>query len=77
MPRLLALTFGIAAIVIGVVITALPWQELWTSNSLVDGYPAIRELLMNNFVRGLISGLGVVDIWIGVSEIFDIRKNKR
>src|SRR5947209_6691814 len=76
MPRVFAIVFGLAAIVIGVVITALPWNDAWLNNSLLDGYAALRNFLMNNFVRGVVSGLGVIDIWVGVSEVLGFKRGQ-
>jgi len=62
------LLFVFFCAVLGVVLVVFPWREEWTSNSLLVGYPAVQEFLANGFVRGLCSGLGLLDIWIGFSE---------
>ncbi len=59
---------------VGIALTMLPWTQIWTTNSLLLGYPQIRDLLMQNFIRGLVSGLGLVDIWIGVAEAIHYRE---
>jgi len=35
---------------------------------LLAGYPKLREILMYPFVRGVVSGVGVTDIWLAISE---------
>jgi hypothetical protein len=62
------IAFVLLALYLGVVVVILPWRDAWTDNSLLDGYPTLHAFLANNFVRGLISGLGVLDIWAAVSE---------
>jgi hypothetical protein len=62
------LLFVFFCAVLGVVLVIFPWREEWTSNSLLVGYPALQEFLSKGFVRGLCSGLGLLDIWIGFSE---------
>jgi hypothetical protein len=37
-------------------------------NSLLADFPTARAIFENLFVRGLVSGLGLVDIWLGISE---------
>ncbi len=59
---------------VGIILTVLPWTRIWTENSLLLGYPRVRELLMLNFVRGLVSGLGLVDIWMGIAEAVRYRE---
>lgn len=66
--RLGVLLFVFFCAVLGVVLVVFPWREEWTSNSLVVGYPMLQDFLSNGFVRGLCSGLGLLDIWIGFSE---------
>lgn len=68
MHRLGMLLFVFFCAVLGVVLVVFPWREEWTSNSLLLGYPWVQEFLANGFVRGLCSGLGLLDIWIGFSE---------
>jgi len=53
---------------LGMVLVVLPWTRGWTENSLLLGYPAVRTFLQNSFVRGLISGLGILDIGFGIWE---------
>jgi hypothetical protein len=59
---------------VGILLIVLPWTRIWTDNSLLLGYPRIREFFMQDFVRGLISGLGLVDIWMGVAEAVRYRE---
>jgi hypothetical protein len=66
--RLGVLLFVFFCAVLGVVLVVFPWREEWTSNSLLVGYPMLQDFLSNGFVRGLCSGMGLLDIWIGFSE---------
>ena len=58
---------------IGLVLAVLPWLPAWTENGLVSDFPKLRLLLGTGFIRGLISGLGLLDLWIGVSEAVHYR----
>jgi hypothetical protein len=66
--RLSMLLFVFFCAVLGVVLVVFPWKDEWTNNSLVFGYPLLQRFLGNGFVRGVCSGLGLLDIWIGFWE---------
>lgn len=61
---------------IGLVLAVLPWLPAWTENSLVSDFPVLRWLLGTGFVRGLTSGLGLLDLWIGISEAVHYRDRR-
>ena len=55
-------------------ISVLPWwKDMWDRNALLLDFPTLRSVLMKGPVRGLISGLGVLDLWIGISELIHYR----
>jgi len=64
--RILVLVFFCATV--GVLLVILPWRPEWTDNGLLLGWPGLRAFMSHGFVRGLCSGLGLVDIWIGFWE---------
>jgi hypothetical protein len=68
--------YVVIMIYLGMIVAVLPWKEAWTENSLIEAFPRLRALLANNFTRGVISGLGLVDIWMGVSEAVSFRVRK-
>ena len=53
---------------VGVVLLVAPWTMLWDSNYLLGPYPALRAVVLNAYVRGTISGLGLVNIALAVHE---------
>jgi hypothetical protein len=57
----------------GILVLVLPWTSLWTENPLLSTVPGLKLALNFTFVRGLISGVGVVDIWIGVADALHYR----
>ncbi len=73
--RLALAVFVLLCLEVGIALTVLPWTRMWTENSLLTGFPQIREFLTYDFVRGLISGLGLVDIWMGVAEAVRYRES--
>ncbi len=61
---------------LGMLLAILPWMRIWTDNGLVTGYPHLRSLLQQNFIRGIVTGVGLIDIWIGVWEAVHYRDPK-
>jgi len=72
--RIFLLEFVFVCFVIGIILTVAPWTSFWTNNSLLAGFPQVREFMMNDFVRGLISGLGLSDIGLAISEAVRYRE---
>ena len=66
--RLTVLLFVFVCAVVGVLLVILPWRPEWTDNRILLTYPGLRSFLTLGFVRGICSGLGVLDIWIGFWE---------
>jgi hypothetical protein len=60
--------FVLISAVAGVLLVILPWTPEWTDNYLLLSYPSLRTIVTADFFRGLCSGLGLLDIWIGFSE---------
>jgi len=77
LQRVWLVVFVLFCLEIGILLTVLPWTSLWTSNSLMASFPPLKEFLSHNFVRGLVSGLGLVDIWMGVAEAVTYRESPR
>jgi hypothetical protein len=61
---------------LGMLLAVLPWTRLWTDNGLATSLPKLREILQMNFVRGIVTGVGLVDVWIGIWEAVRYRENK-
>ena len=72
--RIWLVVFVLFCLEVGIILTVLPWTQIWTTNSLLLGHPQIHDFLMQNFVRGVVSGLGLIDIWMGVAEAVRYRE---
>jgi hypothetical protein len=70
MHRISIFLFVLVSAVAGVLLIILPWTPEWTDNYLLLSYPGLRMVVANGFFRGLCSGLGLLDIWIGFWEAF-------
>lgn len=71
--RLFLIVRVVFCIELGMLLTILPWTNVWIQNSYLGDYPALRSLLQLNFIRGLVSGFGLIDIWIGIWEAVHYR----
>jgi hypothetical protein len=68
MHRISVFLFVLVSAVAGVLLVILPWTPEWTDNYLLLTFPSLRTIISNGFFRGLCSGLGMLDIWIGFWE---------
>jgi hypothetical protein len=74
--RLTVLLFVFVCAVVGVLLVIVPWRPEWTDNRLLFTYPGLRSLIGSGFVRGLTSGLGLLNIWIGFWEAIHYQEGK-
>lgn len=74
--RLGLLVFVLICLELGIALLILPWTHIWTYNNLLLDYPTVRMWAANTFVRGAFSGLGLIDIWLGIWEAVSYRENK-
>lgn len=47
----------------------LPWSMLWERNFFMERLPQINQLMTNDFVRGGVTGLGLLNLIAGFSEL--------
>lgn len=77
LQRLSLFILVVFCIYLGVIVTALPWwTSVWDQNPVFTAFPHLAHLLRLGPVRGIISGLGLLDIWIGVSEAVHYRDHR-
>jgi hypothetical protein len=68
MPLLLAAFF----LEVGFVLLVVPWSTYWDRNFFSQAWPALHALLTSNYVRGAVSGLGIVNVLAAVGEIAEL-----
>ena len=54
---------------VGLLLVVLPWSGFWERNYFAMTWPALRELVTNNFVRGAVTGLGLVNHYAGFADL--------
>jgi hypothetical protein len=62
--QLIHYLFFIYSFEIGLLLIFLPWLDLWERNFTLLKINYISEIMKNLYVRGAISGLGIVSIII-------------
>jgi hypothetical protein len=60
--------FVLMCLLIGITLVVLPWTKYWTQNTILLHNLSLREFAVSDFVRGAVSGVGLVDVWIGIRE---------
>jgi len=74
LQRLSLFVLVLFCVYLGVLVMVLPWwTRIWDQNMFIQARPRLAAVLYNGAVRGMISGLGLLDIWIGVSEAVHYR----
>ena len=68
MPLLLAAFF----LEVGFILLVVPWSSYWDRNFFSQAWPPLHAVLTSNYVRGAVSGLGVVNVMAAVGEISKI-----
>jgi hypothetical protein len=57
---------------IGFALVVVPWSAFWDRNYFAEAVPVIHAVITNNFVRGAVSGLGVINLIAGLGELISI-----
>jgi hypothetical protein len=56
----------------GLLLVLIPWSAFWDRNYLAQLIPGMSSLIVNNYVRGGITGLGLVNMWAALAELADL-----
>jgi hypothetical protein len=56
----------------GVALLVVPWSAFWDRNYFAEAVPVIHTIITNNFVRGGVSGLGLINLISGLGELMSI-----
>jgi hypothetical protein len=64
--RLLVAAYLVEA---GLLLVIVPWTQFWDHNYFGLVVPALRGIMVNEFVRGAISGIGLITLVAGVRDL--------
>ena len=73
--RIGVLLFVFLCATVGVMLIMLPWRPEWTDNHLLLAFPKVHAIFASGFVRGLCTGLGFLNVWIGFQEALRYRED--
>ena len=54
---------------VGIFLLVYPWMRLWDQNLLLQYSSFLRVVLLNDFFRGAVSGLGIANLILGAWEV--------
>jgi hypothetical protein len=66
MRRLLLMTFFLE---VGLVLALAPWSGYWDRNYFAESVPMLHAIMTNNFTRGAVTGLGLVNLGAAIGEL--------
>lgn len=67
--RILGICFGVFSLEVGLFLLIFPWLNSWDLNWVPLRSSAFRAIWFSAYFRGALSGLGLVNIYIGVVEL--------
>ncbi len=70
--RLFLAIFILLSFEVGFFLIIVPWSMTWENNYFLK-MALLQGILMNPFVRGAVSGLGLVNIFLGLDEAWHFR----
>ena len=74
--RLKLVIFVLFSVELGMFLVVLPWLPVWQHNSLIANHPALRQIFQHSFTRGAVTGLGLIDIWVGIWSAVQYREKE-
>lgn len=73
----LRLFFALYLLEAGIFFTIVPWTRVWMLNPLLHHNMAVAVWVDNPFVRGFVSGFGVIHLLVGVRDIVAVVRERR
>jgi hypothetical protein len=62
---------------VGLLLVFVPWSPFWDRNYFAGLAPVVGEAIRNPYVRGAVSGLGLINIVAGLAELFSMFSSPR
>jgi hypothetical protein len=62
---------------VGLLLVLVPWSSFWERNYFIALLPSLLDLVRNNYLRGAVSGLGVVNLLVGFYDLSDLLMARR
>lgn len=75
LQRLSIIVLVVFCFYVGLLLFLLPWSRYWNENHYLMTWPFLGPWISSGFVRGMVSGLGLLDLWIGIAEVTHYREH--
>jgi len=75
--RVWAICFAIFALEIGLFLLVFPWMDSWNVNHFQSWFPRLRDLWEDPYLRGAVSGLGLVNVYIAGGEVIRLLRRPK
>ena len=74
--KLSAVVFIVFCLELGLFLIIYPWTDEWDHNLFAAAVRLAQwnEWWNSSFLKGALSGLGILNVWVSVSEIFRLRR---
>jgi len=73
----LPLFFALYCLEAGLFFTVVPWTSIWTANPILHHSVTLALWADNAFLRGFVSGIGVLHLILGVRELSRVLRARR
>ena len=60
----------LSSAMVGVTLSIAPWTTLWENHPLLSASLRLREILMAPWLRGAVTGLGLVNIGAALLDLY-------
>lgn len=69
MKSFLHVLLAVDILLLGVMLVMIPWLGYWDHNFFLDKYPGLIPILLHPSVRGAVTGLGALDIFLAAGML--------
>jgi hypothetical protein len=69
MNRVARALWVVGCFLVGVLLVCLPWRQGWEHNYFLNRFPGLVRVLLHPSLRGVVSGLGLLDIVLAAGMI--------
>jgi hypothetical protein len=73
--RVLAFCLVVFAFELGLFLLIFPWLPAWEMNWVPVHSPHLASIWMSSYFRGLLSGLGLLNIYVAIAEALKLLKS--
>jgi hypothetical protein len=72
-----SLLFIVFCLELGLFLLVYPWTLHWQVNTIPSWVSFLLPVWNSDYLRGAVSGIGVLNLWVAVLEMFHFRRMTR